>query len=1300
MKRAWLVTRAATATLLGLLGLALALLLWSLGDSSLATALTQVARWLPAGHSLQVRDAQGALAQGGRIGWLRWQHGALRVEASDVQIRWEPAALLRGELLITQLAVGGLRIDDQRPPEPDTPALPPGNLALPLKVRASVQVDALEWAGSRPQHFGAFGFEYVFDSYQHILNKGYSHILSNKFTFSGQLQASDAMALGLKVEGQLSSPVPGSTQALTVAASAELKGQLAGRNAQLALQARLQPLANAAATAARQGGGLPLQAQLSAQLAPWQAQKVVQAQGQWQGLNLAELWPQLPQTRLAGHLSVQPKGDSWQASVQLHNALVGALDQQRLPLQDLQANFNYGHGQWLLQTLQAQGAGGSLSGDGQVSPAVSGAAGLGHWQAQLRLKGINPAAIDTRWPTDTVSGSLTARNDGQGIGFVAQLQGKAGALPDDPAASAAVRAAPLQLLAQGVWSAPSLSLSQLRLDAGPAHLQGQLSYHTHRESVQGQIKLALPGLRGTFDGQWARADGAGTASLDLSDAALAWRWLARWPFMARFVGPLALQGHAQLNARWQGGWHDEARDLSVTAQLRAPQLDWQPRASAAADAGWVRSRALSVDLAGQPGHFSVQSSGEVDVDQRQLSWRAQLQAGQGQAGAWQAQLQQLDLRLRAGQPQQLWQLALGANTPALSLNWLPTKDRHTLTVSAGTATISGPMAGNAQVQWQPLRWTQARPLANSRSTAVAPAQWQSQGQIDGLPLAWVDLLGGKTLVDLGLGSDLVFAGSWDAEQADTLHASLLLERRAGDLRLLAGTVGDQMLPAGMRETRLQLNLDGDRLAANLRWDSARAGHALLAFSTQLQRQANGWSLPGHAPVGGSLQLDLPPMEAWSALAPPGWRLRGTMNTHINLEGTLDQPQWSGTLQAQDLAVRSVVDGIDFSQGRLQAQLTGQQLEIAHFTLRGAGATGAKPASASLGGVLEITGTARWLPAERQLQLQLQAQAQALRLSSRPERRISVSGKLSANLQDRQLTLRGALVADQALLTLPEDSAPQLGNDVVVRHAAVRLPTPAAKLASSTPDKPRRLGVDVQIDLDPGKDFQVRGMGVATRLVGRLTLSARAIALPTLSGTLRTVGGSYRAYGQLLDIERGLIRFSGPADNPALTILAIRPKLSQRVGVQITGTALAPHIALYAEPDLPEAEKLGWLLLGRSPSADGAESALLQQAAMALLDKNGEGITAAASRALGLDEISFSSGGTSSSTGSTGSDGSAAASVTLGKRLSKDFYIAYESSFNGALGILHIFYDLSKNLTLRAQTGEQSAIDLIYTLRYD
>jgi translocation and assembly module TamB len=198
----------------------------------------------------------------------------------------------------------------------------------------------------------------------------------------------------------------------------------------------------------------------------------------------------------------------------------------------------------------------------------------------------------------------------------------------------------------------------------------------------------------------------------------------------------------------------------------------------------------------------------------------------------------------------------------------------------------------------------------------------------------------------------------------------------------------------------------------------------------------------------------------------------------------------------------------------------------------------------------------------------------------------------------------------------------------------------------------------------------------------------------LRGELRTVQGSYKAYGQQLEIEAGLLRFTGPFDNPSLDILAIRPNLQQRVGVQITGTAVAPVVRLYAEPELPEAEKLAWLVLGRGAGTGGAEAAVLQQAALALLGGTGRGLPGSLGQALGLDEVTMRGSINNADGTATG------ASVTLGKRLSRDFYVAYERSLAGTLGTLYVFFDLSRRLTLRAQTGEQSAVDLIFTLRYD
>jgi len=212
--------------------------------------------------------------------------------------------------------------------------------------------------------------------------------------------------------------------------------------------------------------------------------------------------------------------------------------------------------------------------------------------------------------------------------------------------------------------------------------------------------------------------------------------------------------------------------------------------------------------------------------------------------------------------------------------------------------------------------------------------------------------------------------------------------------------------------------------------------------------------------------------------------------------------------------------------------------------------------------------------------------------------------------------------------------------------------------------------------------------------GTLALNSDSLAGLRLTGTVNTAGGQYRAYGQRLDVEQGVLRFTGPIDNPALDILAIRPNLTQRVGVQITGTALLPSVRLYAQPELPDAEKLSWLVVGRPSAAGGAEAALLQQAALALLGSKSGGLSGGLAASLGLDDLSFH-GSSSNADGTT-----TESAITLGKRFSRNFYAAYERSISGALGTLYVFYDLSQRFTVRAQAGQQSAVDLIFTVPFD
>ena len=478
--------------------------------------------------------------------------------------------------------------------------------------------------------------------------------------------------------------------------------------------------------------------------------------------------------------------------------------------------------------------------------------------------------------------------------------------------------------------------------------------------------------------------------------------------------------------------------------------------------------------------------------------------------------------------------------------------------------------------------------------------------------------------------------------------------------------------------------------ARLDWDSAEAGQAQGELRTQLSATPDGqggtrWSWPAGAPLGGQLQARLPRIAAWSALAPPGWRLRGALAADVRVAGTRGQPQVAGTLSADDLALRSVVDGFALGRGRLRARLDGTQLIIDELLLHGPG-TGDKD---DAGGTLRATGQAGWQ--DGRAQARLDATLTRLHASVRADRDITVSGQVQAALAGRQVTVDGGLRVDRGRIELPDDSAPSLGSDVVVHRARPAASTPATPAPPSSP-----LVVDAKVQLDLGEDLRVRGQGLDTRLAGTLQLSAQGPigTPPQLTGTLRTEGGRFHAYSQNLDIARGAITFTGAVDNPGLDIVALRPIFTadQRVGVQVAGSALLPRVRLYSDPALPDNQALAWLLLGHAAPATGAESAMLQSAALALLGgREGRGLAAR----FGLDELSFSRGSDSGDNGAVGG-----ASVTLGKRLSDRLYAAYQHSLAGTSGALLIFYELSRRWSLRAQAGENAALDLIYRLSFD
>ena len=56
-------------------------------------------------------------------------------------------------------------------------------------------------------------------------------------------------------------------------------------------------------------------------------------------------------------------------------------------------------------------------------------------------------------------------------------------------------------------------------------------------------------------------------------------------------------------------------------------------------------------------------------------------------------------------------------------------------------------------------------------------------------------------------------------------------------------------------------------------------------------------------------------------------------------------------------------------------------------------------------------------------------------------------------------------------------------------------------------------------------------------------------------------------------------------------------------------------------------------------------------------------------------------------------------ITLGKQLSRRWYVGYERSLNATTGTWQLIYRIAQRFTLRAQTGDDSSLDLIWTWRW-
>jgi len=505
---------------------------------------------------------------------------------------------------------------------------------------------------------------------------------------------------------------------------------------------------------------------------------------------------------------------------------------------------------------------------------------------------------------------------------------------------------------------------------------------------------------------------------------------------------------------------------------------------------------------------------------------------------------------------------------------------------------------------------------------------------------------------------------------------------------------------------LALASDGKLLRASLNGRGTRIGQVDGALEARL---LDAWTLDRQGNWLGSLKTDSRDLAWLGELIGEAWQTGGSFNGELRLSGTPDKPLASGRLQGEKLLIRQAEQGLHLANGALQLELDSNLLRVRQLGFDSVLRPAPRPLRLAARdemtklteqpGRLEVSGEMAISGAGAEHAF-LDVRLSRLGVFQLPDQWVLLSGDGRLSWAGDTLGARGQLAVDAAYWQLAPGGAPRLSDDVVIKR-----PGDEAKKASLRP----KLDLDIATSL--GRNFLFNGAGLTAKLGGDLRLRASGRDLPRATGTIRTRDGRFDAYGQQLEIERGILSFQGLLDNPALDVRAMRKGLAVEAGVQIGGTAQRPVVKLISDPELPDAEKLAWLVLGHGPDQMSAgDATVLLGAAGGLLGNDSGNLVGQLKKTFGIDEFGVRQGEIGGGGGRQPASRVAGSSVdtssttgnqifSVGKRLSSNAMLSYEQALGKAESIVKLTVSLNRQISVVGRAGSDNAFDIFYTLSF-
>jgi translocation and assembly module TamB len=428
------------------------------------------------------------------------------------------------------------------------------------------------------------------------------------------------------------------------------------------------------------------------------------------------------------------------------------------------------------------------------------------------------------------------------------------------------------------------------------------------------------------------------------------------------------------------------------------------------------------------------------------------------------------------------------------------------------------------------------------------------------------------------------------------------------------------------------------------------------------------------------------LGAVSGAVPDLGRLSPVADQFIDVGGLMGSVALAATLSGR-LRAPAIDGGLDIADAGFTVPAAGITIDRINL-----GITGAADGSATINGnarsgkgYVQITGDLGWdsrfVPSAR-----LVLRGRQFDVANIPEAFVQVSPDVTAVLADGQLRVGGELLVPRAEIRPKRigEGAVSPSPDVVV-HGREEVRRVRGRPFFVLDGLRVRLGRDVRFD----------GLGLKTDLTGSLTLYQNLPTDPfavTADGVVQLESGKFTALGQVLNINRGSLLFSGLVTDPGLDVKASREVVYQgrtvTAGVVLSGTLSRIETTVFSEPAMGEMDALSYITTGKPlAGATTGDRLSVANAALTLGMRGAMPVAQKVGEVIRVDEL-----------GVEGAGGENTA-VFVGETFGDDLYVRYSYGIFDRIGTLRVTYRIGRRISIEAASGEAQSLFLIYSITW-